>query len=616
MQLPVPFVSFLGLLTSALRSWTDGVSDLWGSTSGIDETFDYVVVGGGTAGVTLAVRLAEQKLRVALVEAGETYELKSPIAAIPGAASIGVGSDIDSSTVIDWKFVARNVSGANHRDIHYPRGKCLGGSSALNFMVYQRPTRDSMQLWADLVQDQSYTFDNTLPYFQKTVQFTPPDAPRRAANATAQYNPDAFALEGERPLHVSYPVYAMPFSSWMRLGLEEVGINETLDFNSGTLFGAQYCSFTIRPSDETRSSSQAAFLSPLFPSSTYLKIYQGTMAKRILFNSQKQATGVQVSDLLRTFTLNAEREVIISAGAFHTPQLLMVSGVGPADALLEHGIDIVQDAPGVGQNMWDHVFFGPTYQVALETFTKVPTDLWYLTWQLAQYIFSHGGVLTNPIIDYLAFEKIPDSFRSNFSVQAIWDLSWFPDDWPEIEYISAAAYVGDFSKPLVSQPSGGEQYATILGTLVAPTSRGNVTIASNDTSDLPIINPNWLSTEADEQVAIAAYKRIRDIFHSEAMAPIVVGDEYFPGSQYQTDAEILEVIRNTVMTIYHAACTCKMGTQGDPMAVLDSRARVFGVDRLRVVDASAFPILVPGHPQSTVYMLAEKIASDIISSLV
>lgn len=165
--------------------------------------------------------------------------------------------------------------------------------------------------------------------------------------------------------------------------------------------------------------------------------------------------------------------------------------------------------------------------------------------------------------------------------------------------------MGNFSNPVVSQPSGGKQYATILGALVAPTSRGNVTIASNDTSDLPIINPNWLSTEADQQIAIAAYKRIRGMFHSTAMAPIVVGDEYFPGSQYQTDAEILEVIRNSLMTIYHAACTCKMGTRDDPMAVLDSRARVFGVDRLRVVDASAFPILPPGHPQSTVCKMQE-----------
>lgn len=137
---------------------------------------------------------------------------------------------------------------------------------------------------------------------------------------------------------------------------------------------------------------------------------------------------------------------------------------------------------------------------------------------------------------------------------------------------------------------------------MATTSSGNVTIKSADTEDLPEINLNWLSTETDQQLAIAAYKRIRDAFHSEAMAPIVVGDEHFPGMQHATDAEILDVIRNTVMTIYHAACTCKMGLHEDAMAVIDSRARVFGVERLRVVDASSFPILVPGHPQSTICM--------------
>lgn len=136
--------------------------------------------------------------------------------------------------------------------------------------------------------------------------------------------------------------------------------------------------------------------------------------------------------------------------------------------------------------------------------------------------------------------------------------------------------------------------------MLATTSRGNVTIASANTEDPPVINMNWLSTETDQQLAIAAYKRIRDIFHSKAMASIVIGKEYFPGKNYSTDAEILNVIQNTVMTIYHAACTCKMGTIDDDLAVLDSHARVFGVYGLRVVDASSFPILVPGHPQSTV----------------
>lgn len=190
--------------------------------------------------------------------------------------------------------------------------------------------------------------------------------------------------------------------------------------------------------------------------------------------------------------------------------------------------------------------------------------------------------------------------------------------------------MGNFSDPIVQQPSSGE-FGTIISSLVAPTSRGNVTIISADTADLPIINPNWLSTQTDQKVAIASYRRIREIFQSQAIAPIIVGPEYFPGPQVRTDEEILDVIKKTVMTIYHAACTCKMGVSSDRMAVVDHRARVFGVTGLRVVDASAFPILPPGHPQSVVCkyrvskcdsrnanraqdMLAEKIAANILAS--
>ncbi|OJJ31501.1 hypothetical protein ASPWEDRAFT_747480 [Aspergillus wentii DTO 134E9] len=582
---------------------------------GIHASFDYVVVGGGTAGVTIAARLAENKFRVALIEAGDFYEVKYPISKIPGACSLGVGSDPKSTLPVDWKFVAKSVPGANYRDIHYPRGKCLGGSSALNFMIYQRPTVDSMQLWADLIHDQSYTFDKVLPYFKKTVHFTSPRDKLRFANATARFNENAFDNNGQ-PLQVSYPNYAMSFSSWVKQGLETIGIKETQDFNSGSLIGSQYCAFTIRPSDERRSSSEAAFFRT-FSSIKRLKtlrVYKNTLAKRILFDSRKRATGVEVKTGFLKYALNAKREVIVSAGAFQSPQLLMVSGIGPVDVLEEHGIKVISNLPGVGQNMWDHPFFGPTYQVALETYTKMATDTVYLARQLSKYATFHKGPLTNPVADYLAFEKIPKDFRSGFSPQMENDLSWFPGDWPEVEYLSAAVYVGNFSNPFAIQPKGGGQYATILGTLVAPTSRGNVTITSADTADLPVINPNWLSTETDQQVAIATYKRIRDAFHSDSMAPIIVGDEYFPGSKYKTDVEILEVIRNSVMTIFHAACTCKMGISSDNMAVLDSKARVFGVGKLRVVDASAFPILTPGHPQSTVYMLAEKIASNIVNN--
>lgn len=195
--------------------------------------------------------------------------------------------------------------------------------------------------------------------------------------------------------------------------------------------------------------------------------------------------------------------------------------------------------------------------------------------------------------------------------------------------MSGSGYIGNASNLLAIQPKDGYQYASILGVLISPLARGNVTLNSADTSDLPGINPNWLGDPADQEVAIAMFKRMRQAFQSKAMEPVLIGDEYNPGPHVQSDEEILEFIKDNVMPIWHAACTCKMGTADDDMAVVDSQARVYGVERLRVVDASAFPFLPPGHPQSTVCrfssiailfdlpltvtdMLAEKIAADII----
>lgn len=166
--------------------------------------------------------------------------------------------------------------------------------------------------------------------------------------------------------------------------------------------------------------------------------------------------------------------------------------------------------------------------------------------------------------------------------------------------MSGPGYIGNVSNFLTTQPNDGYQYASILGVLVAPLSRGNVTLASADTSDLPIINPNWLDDQADQEIAVAMFKRMRQAFQSKAMEQVLIGEEYYPGLQVQSDEQILEFIKENVMTLWHASCTCKMGTSDDHMAVVDAQARVYGVHGLRVVDASAFPFLPPGHPQSTV----------------
>lgn len=430
--------------------------------------YDYVVVGGGTAGITIGTRLAENGFRVAVVEAGGYYEDVRPICEVPGAATLGVGASISTASDVDWKFVAYNVPGADYRDIHYPRGKCLGGSWVLPPMTchsmgltrqhqlgielhdvsevsiteckalfqltpLSRPSKEAMKKWAELVNGSSYLWDNVLPFFKKTVSFKS-RKPRQYGPPTGT-NETTFDETG-RPLQVSYPRYAMPFSNSARGGFTAIGINETQGFSSGSLMGHQYVAMTIRPWDQTRSSSESAFLQGS-PHLVNLTIYKNTLVKNIVFNHRKRAIAVKARQKWVfwdwAITLRAMREVIVSAGAFQSPQLLMVSGVGPADVLQKHGIDVLVDLPGVGQNMWDHVFFGPSYPVKVNTFTRMTQSPVFFAEQLADYLILRTGMLTNPSTDYIAFEKLPSHLRSNLSVQDEHDLAWFPNDWPEVE---------------------------------------------------------------------------------------------------------------------------------------------------------------------------------------
>lgn len=289
-----------------------------------------------------------------------------------------------------------------------------------------------MQRWAEEVNDSSYLFDEVLPFYKQSIRFTPPNKKIRAANATARFEQNAFNAHKGGPLDVTYANYASPFSSWMKLGLKAIGLKETDDFNSGSLAGYQYCSSTIRPRDQTRSSSHSSYLKGGI-SMRRMTTYPHTLAKRILFDSQKKAIGVQVKTAVLTYSLQAKREVILSAGAFQSPQLLMVSGIGPAETLSEYGIDVISDLPGVGQNMWDHILFGPSYRVKVETLTKLANNVVYLTSKFLEYTLHHKGPLTNPGADLLAWEKVPDDVRCHFSAQTQADLDQFPSDWPEIE---------------------------------------------------------------------------------------------------------------------------------------------------------------------------------------
>ncbi|KAI0149829.1 GMC oxidoreductase [Hypoxylon sp. NC0597] len=591
------------------------ITGILGTSFGIpgqDYEFDYIVVGGGQAGLAMAARLSENDaLTVGVIEAGSFYELTNGnLSEIPSNGNWFAGKDInDWNPGVDWGFVTEPQQALLDVRAHYPRGRTLGGSSARNYMTYHLGTRESYDKMAREINSSDYTFDNFFPYFTKSQKFTPPVGGTfdRFANSTPQYDPSRLGTKG--PLSVLYPKYAQPFGSWAAMGFEAIGLKSQRGFESGNLSGAYaYPLATIRNEENTRESSETAFLRPhLGVHNPNLITFISTLAKRVLFDEQKRATGVLVDTQGLQYTIRARKEVIVSAGAFQSPQLLMVSGIGPKDTLQQYGIEVLQDSPGVGQNMKDHVLFGSSYRVNVVTGSAFgnPAQAAEFEKQYAQ----GKGPMTNPGIDILGWERLPRNNLTNATISAL--SSAFTSDWPEIEYLPTGGFFGNSTNFQKIQPTDGYQYATVVAGLVATLSTGNVTIRSNDTADAPIINPNWLSHPADKEVAIASFKRTRQIWEAPAMRPLLIGDEYYPGKDVATDDQIWRYIQESFSTIFHAACTCKMGPASDPMAVLDANAKVRGVTGLRVVDASSLPILPPGHPMSTIYALAEKIADDI-----
>ncbi|KAI0165451.1 putative glucose-methanol-choline oxidoreductase [Hypoxylon sp. FL1284] len=585
---------------------------LLGTSFGIpgdDAAYDYVIVGGGTAGLTVASRLIEQNAgTVAVIEAGTFYETTNGnLSEIPAMDTIFSWKGLkDWQPMIDWGYITTPQAGGLNQTLHYARGKTLGGTSARNYMVYQRATEESYNEWADLVGDDAYAFNNFMNFLEKSTNFSGPDQTLRFANATPMFST---AHEGDHtgPLSVTFPNYAHAYATWAAESLAEIGMKPIDGFLDGKLIGSAWSMSTVDRTTMKRSSSETAFLRSTVGNPNYM-VYPLTMAKKINFDGSKKATGVAVETGGFSYTLSARKEVIVSAGAFGSPQMLLVSGVGPADDLKALNIPVVADRPGVGKGMQDHVFFGVSYEVNAPTSSSLSiTD--FAEEQAELFNSSASGMLTTTGIEVLGWEKIPKELRSNWSNATLSTLDAYPEDWPEVEYLSASTLLGTMQNSRA--PGDGKNYGTLAVALAAPRSRGSVTINSADTDVHPNINPNFLTDQADIDVMIAGVKRAREFWTSDAMKPFTIGDEAFPGSDVATDAEIEKAVRTNFETVWHAACTCAMGKTNDANAVVDSKARVIGVQNLRVVDASSFPILVPGHPQSTIYGLAEKIACDI-----
>lgn len=573
------------------------------------------MVGGGTAGLVVAARLAASGASVGVIEAGGAYELDNGNqSVVPGyafsQAAIAPVELFPPRPLVDWSLLSQPQTGAHNRRVHYAAGKTLGGSSALHTLCYHRATKGAYQKWASLVGSTGYTWDALFPYFKKSTTLTPPNFTKRdTPNATFTYDTAAFCTGSNcGPLQVSYSNWVDPTNTWFAVALKAIGLNtSTVGFNSGTLAGsAAYTTETIDPSDPwfgtaTRSSSESSYLRWAL-ANTQLMVHYRTQALKILFASGK-AAGVSVSTEGYTYTINATKEVIVSAGTFHSPQLLMVSGIGPQAKLQSLGIPVISNLPGVGQNLQDQIFFSVQNGVRSPSAASVLADPDQERVALQQYLTSASGPYSSSG-GYIGFEKLPAASRTNFSARTTSTLAALPVDQPEIEYLS-----GSFA----GTGSGVTTIGDLSAAILTPFSRGSVTITSASAAIAPVIDMGWLTDPADAEIAVAALKRLRQAWAAPGLAPVKIGPEVQPGAAVQTDAQILNWIRGNAIQIWHACGTCAMGTNASAGAVVGATGKVFGVSGLRVVDASVIPFALPGHPQATIYALGEKIADDVIA---
>ncbi|KAK5000339.1 hypothetical protein LTR28_013105, partial [Elasticomyces elasticus] len=352
--------------------------------------YDYVIVGGGTAGLAIAARLAEDpSIAVAVVEAGGFYEIDNGNGSvIPGlAVSQYTGTDrTDTQPLINWNFLTTSQNGATIERWNTREEKRLEGALRATTCSISG-TKGSYLRWADQVEDDSYTFPWPLPYFRKSCHLTPPDYSKRRRNATVVYNPAAFEQGG--PLRVSWANWVAPVGTWASKPMAAVGVRDNSDFNSGDLAGGALPLSTINPVNEHRSSFQISFLNKAMQK-TNIKAYTQVFAQRILFKN-KTATGVLVSTAGMKYMRTARKEVICSAGAFQSPQLLMVSGIGPRETLEHYNISVLSDLPAVGQNMWDHPIFGTSCRVNLQTSSRLINDPQYAAEAAADFLKNGTG---------------------------------------------------------------------------------------------------------------------------------------------------------------------------------------------------------------------------------
>ncbi|GAA5859184.1 hypothetical protein JCM8547_008906 [Rhodosporidiobolus lusitaniae] len=593
------------------------------SRSSSSLTPDYIVVGGGNAGLAVAARLAvsNSSLSVVVLEAGPSA-VGNPGVDVPGLAGTTFMSGID------WAFSTTPQENAANRSVYWPRGKVLGGSSALNFLVSTRPNKAEHDAWASLSGNSGWSWASLLPFYKKAEHFFPPGP--NTQNASVSYLSSAHGTAG--PISTSYPPYlAAQFSGFFQ-ALRFLGVPVAVDLHSGNNHGVSYAPSTMhnRNGGIDRTRSYAVDYLPLAPN---LVVITSAQATRINWAPAKDPSGNVVASGVSfvptgqespSFVLTAEKDVILSAGTVQSPQLLELSGVGNPKILKPLGIETVIDLPGVGENLQDHPAIVNVYKLKPNvTSLDDLANPAVLTAALAEFATGQG-VLTEALypLSYLTL----NDFTSPSDLSTIADLGsqaknpqlsnrvWnayqglYGKGVPVLELLGINVYFGN------STGEPGESYISLAGCLQHALSRGSVHISSPSPLLPPLINPHYLSSPLDTFLLKRASQYLRRVAAQPGLARFIE-EEVEPGRAVEEEGEWEEWVRGTVRTEYHPLGTSSLLPLSQGGVVSPSSLRVYGTANVRVVDLSVAPLHVGSHTQTVAYAVAEKAAALILSGL-
>ncbi|OHC79334.1 MAG: choline dehydrogenase [Rhodoferax sp. RIFCSPLOWO2_12_FULL_60_11] len=560
----------------------------------MNTTFDYIIIGAGTAGCLLANRLSRDPTkRVLLIEAGGKDDY--PWIHIPVGYLHCIGNPRT-----DWLFQTEPEAGLNGRALRYPRGKTLGGCSSINGMIYMRGQAHNYDQWASLTGDDAWSWQNSLSdfmahesHYKLDSYSSPVDVGQRTKKLEDFKNfhgaNGEWRVEKQRLRWDILDAFAQ--------AAQQAGIAPTDDFNAGSNEGVGY--FEVNQKKGWRWSTAKAFLRPACMNRPNFELWTSAQVVKLELQNQLdgslRCSGVQVWVGGEMVNASATGEVILSAGSIGSPQILQLSGIGPAALLQRHGIAVQVDAPGVGANLQDHLQIRTVFKVTgVKTLNTQANSLWGKAMIGLEYALKRSGPMS------MAPSQLGAFTRSDAS-----------QPYPNIEYHVQPLSLDAFGEPL-------HRFNAFTASVcnLQPSSRGTVRIQSPRFDAAPAIAPHYLSTEADRQVAADSLRLTRAIVAQAALAKYQP-QEFKPGVQFQTDEELARLAGDIATTIFHPVGTTKMGAADDPLAVLDSHLRVRGgngglVAGLRVVDAGVMPVITSGNTNSPTLMIAEKAARWII----